>query len=62
MDKENAQQHRNVASQLPSLPDVLGDGDSEKLCEIQIVLLDRVVGKRMCDTCFLPRSGLPSQY
>lgn len=46
----------------PVLPDVWGDGDSEKLCEIQVVLLGRVVSKRMCDTYFLPRSGFPSQY
>lgn len=44
----------------PVLPDVLGDGDLEKLCEIQIVLLGRVMDKRMCDTCFLSRSAFPS--
>lgn len=48
----------------PVLPEILGDDDSqlEKLCEIQVVLLGRVVGKRICVTCFLPRSGFSSQY
>lgn len=48
----------------PMLPDVLGDGDSqlEKLCEIQVVLLGRVVGKRMCVARFSPRSGFSSHY
>lgn len=62
MDKGNAQQHGSAASQLPVLPGVLDDGDSEKLCEIKVVLVGRLVGKRMYDTCFLPRSGFPSQY